>query len=388
MKPIKVAVLGACGWMGRVHSNAYAAMTRQFPALGAEVVIKWLVDDNEAGVREAARLLGVERVGRDWREAVTDPNVDLIDICLPDALHFEVAKAALQNGKHVYCEKPFTDTGAEADELVALAEKAGVITRVGHSFPMNPAHQLAREIIRSGEIGDITMFHGTQHVDSHGDPRAPFIWRLDGELARTGIVGDTGSHVFSFIDYLVGEVDELVAHCPIVFGERPDVPGATYGGQAAAAVTGKTRKVTNPDAGFLICRFKSGGIGTVDFSRIATGKRFTQRYEIYCTKGSITYDYDQITRLNVFKLSDMPGQQGFRAIDVGPEHSDYRSFLPLPNFGLGYNEIKMLEASKVIASIVSGQPAWPTFGDAKRIVALVDACMASHASRQWERVQN
>lgn len=388
MREIGVAVLGACGWMGKVHSNAYANMSRQFPGVTGRPVIRWLVDENAAGVAAAAKSLGVSHFGSGWEAALHDPAVELVDICLPDKLHYAVSKAALENGKHVYCEKPFTDTTEEAEELVALARQMGVITRVGHSFPINPVHQLAREIIRSGEIGEITFFKGTQHVDSHGDPQAPFIWRLDGELARTGIVGDTGSHVFSFIDYLVGEVGELTAHCPILFKDRPDIPGATYGATTVGEDTGKRRAVTNPDLGMALCRFKSGGVGVVDFSRVATGKRFTQRYEVYGTKGSITYDYDEITRLNVFYLTDKHGRQGYRAIDVGPEMADYRSFLPLPNFGLGYNEVKALEASQVIQSIVDNKAAWPTFSDAKRMVALVDACVESHESRQWVAVRN
>lgn len=388
MRTINVAVLGACGWMGRVHSNAYAAMVRQFPEVAAKVQVKWLIDDNLPGATQAAAGLPGAKAGQDWRDAVGDAEIDVIDICLPDKLHYEVARAALRAGKHVYCEKPLTDTADEAAELAALAAAKGLVTRVGHSFPINPAHQLARSIIRSGKIGDITLFRGTQHVDSHGSPDAPFIWRLDGDLARTGIVGDTGSHVFSFVDYLVGEVEEITAHCPVIFKDRPEVEGAVYGSASAGGDTGRRKAVTNPDLGMLLCRFKSGAVGTMDFSRIATGKRFMQRYEIYGTKGSITYDYDEISRLNVFYLGDTPGEQGFRAIDVGPELKDYRTFLPLPNFGIGYNEIKALEASQVIQSIVSGQPAWPTFADAKRIVALVDACMASHESRQWEKVRN
>jgi predicted dehydrogenase len=387
MKTIVVAVLGACGWMGRVHSNAYAGLASQFPSLPASVKIKWLVDADLAGASKAGNTLGVDNVSDSWEDALSDPEVDLIDICLPDKFHYQAAKAALLAGKHVYCEKPFTDTNDEADELVRLASEKGVITRVGHSFPLNPAHQLARSLIQSGEIGEITMFRATQHVDTHGSPDAPFIWRLDGDQARTGIVGDTGSHVFSFIDYLVGEVDELTAHCPVIFGSRPYVSGAVYG-QASKGAATETRAVTNPDLGMIICRTKSGAVGSIDFSRIATGKRFMQRYEIYGTKGSITYDNDEINRLNLFKFSDPVGQQGFRAIDVGPEQRDYANFLPLANFGLGYNEIKALEVSKVIESVALNRPAWPTFADAKRIVALVEASMASHASRRWEKVAN
>ena len=78
MKPIVVAVLGACGWMGRVHSNAYAGMARQFPELGAEVVVKWLVDENEAGARQAARLPGIVELVADGDFDAAGESVDVV----------------------------------------------------------------------------------------------------------------------------------------------------------------------------------------------------------------------------------------------------------------------------------------------------------------------
>jgi predicted dehydrogenase len=388
MRPISVGVLGACGWMGKVHTGAYLGMRRQFPDLAAEVRLRWLADENLAALEKAANLTGATRISTDWTDVVDDPEVDLVDICLPDKLHYPVAKAALEAGKHVYCEKPLTDSGDEARELAAIAARKGLTTRVGHSFPVNPVHRLARRIIENGEIGAVTLFRGAQHVDSHGSPDAPFIWRLDGALAPTGIVGDTGSHVFSFMDYLVGEVDEITAHCPVIFSERPEVKGAAYGGFTAGERTGKMLPVGNPDLGMLLCRFKGGAVGVVDFSRIATGKRFMQRYEVFGTKGAITYDYDEICRLNVYRGDDPAGQQGFRAIDIGPEAPEYGAFLPLANFGLGYNEIKMVEAKEVIQSIATGASVWPTFSDAARIVAVVDACIESHQSRRWVKIRS
>jgi predicted dehydrogenase len=388
MKTIKVAVLGACGWMGKVHTNAYLNLERQFGNIGVRAEVRWVVDQNKELLEQSSRSISGCKISTDWHDAVSDPEIDLIDICLPDLTHYEAAKAALLNGKHVYCEKPLTDTLAQAKELTELALSKKVITRVGHSFPVNPAHRLARRLITSGEIGTVTFFRGSQHVDTHSTPHAPFIWRLDGNLAATGIVGDTGSHVFSLLDYLVGEVDELTAHCPIVFPERPEVSGAIYGGTISAHENAKMRAVTNPDLGIVMCRFKNGAVGTIDFSRIASGKKFEQRYDVFGTKGAISYDYDQITRLKVYRSSADGSPAGYQSIDVGPEMPEYAAYLPLANFGLGYNEIKTYEVREVVESIASGQSKWPTFQDGKRIVAVTEACMKSHKSNGWVKVDN
>ena len=384
MKAIKVAVLGACGWMGKVHTQAYSTMAPKFADAGATVEVAWLVDQDPDALARLGNVGANTKTGGNWQDAVNDPAVDLVDICLPDSLHYEVARTALENGKHVYCEKPLTDTAEQARHLAELARTKGLTTRVGHSFPVNSAHRLARELITAGEIGEVTLFRMAQHVDTHASPTAPFIWRLDGAQATTGIVGDTGSHVFSFMDYLVGEVDELVAMCPIVIPERPDVAGAAYGDTVDIPEGAAMRTVTNPDLGIMMCRFKNGAMGTVDFSRIATGKRFEQRYEIFGTKGAITYNCDQYTRLNVYSGSD--AHNGFRAIDVGPEMPEYATFLPLANFGLGYNEVKTYEVFEVVESVVLNRPRWPTFDDGVRIVGITEACMKSHDKGGWVKV--
>jgi predicted dehydrogenase len=323
------------------------------------------------------------RILQDWNLAVADPGVDLIDICLPDHLHYQVAKAALLAGKHVYCEKPLANTAAEARELADIARAKGVITRVGHAFPRNPVHDLAKDIIQSGEIGEIKLFRGCQHVDMYGDPSAPFMWRADGKLAPTGIVGDTGSHIFSFMDFLVGRVSSLIADNLIVTPRRPVVEGLAYGEQVKLSGNESWADITNPDATNLLCRFENGAGGIVDFSRVATGRKFMQTYEIYGTKGSIAYTYDEINRLRFYSNDDRTGRRGFREIDVGPETPTFRAFLPLPNFGLGYNESKIIEVAEVIRSIVANRPMWPTFDTGHHICQIVDACMESSRQKRW-----
>lgn len=387
MTEIRVAILGASGWMGKVHTMAFQTFPHFFGQSGGTARIVALVEGNSAHAADLAGRAPGARILGDWRAAVADPAVDLVDICLPDALHYEVAKATLLAGKHVYCEKPLANTAREARELADLARARGLITRVGHAFPRNPVHDLAREIIEAGEIGEIKMFRGCQHVDMYGDPNAPFMWRADGKLAPTGIVGDTGSHIFSFMEFLVGRVSALVAENFITTAKRPVVEGLAYGEQAEIGGDVKFAEVTNPDATNLICRFENGARGIVDFSRVATGRKFMQTYEIYGTRGSLAYTYDEINRLRFYSNDDRTGRRGFREIDVGPENPTFRAFLPLPNFGLGYNETKIIEAAEVVRSIVSGTPMWPTFESGHHICQIVDACMESTRLRSWVDLQ-
>lgn len=383
MSVVRVAVLGACGWMGKTHTLGYQNLPYLFGESRGRAEITWLVDGDAAKLAAAAVSLPDVRISSSWQDVIADPSVDLVDICLPDALHYEVAKAAILAGKHVYCEKPLTENARQAAELVDLANRAGVITRVGHGFLRHPVHDLAKEIIDSGEIGEIKMFKGSQHVDSFGDPAAPWMWRADADLAPTGIVGDTGSHVFSIVDRLVGRVERLIADCRILTPYRPKVEGFQYGGAAKLTGTEELVAVTNTDAANVMLHFENGAMGLIDFSRCATGRKFVQTYEIYGTKGSLAYNYDEIGRLNFYSATDRTGRQGFRAIDVGPERANYAAFLPLPNFGLGYNETKYIEASEVIESVSTGKPAWPTFETGHHIAQIVDACFESSTRQAW-----
>lgn len=384
MASVRVAILGASGWMGKVHTMAFQSFPQFMGAADGTARIVALVAHSLSEANDLALRAPGAKVLTDWRDAVNDPDVDLIDICLPDNLHYPVAKAALLAGKHVYCEKPLADTAAEARELADLAREKGVITRVGHGFPRNPVHDLAKEIIQSGEIGEVQLFKGCQHIDVFGDPLAPFMWRADGQRAPTGIVGDTGSHVFSFMEFLVGRVKSLVADNLIVTPKRPVLSGSALGA-GVEALTGAEdwAEVTNPDATHLMCRFENGASGIVDFSRVATGRKFHQAYEIYGTKGSLVYDYDEVSRLRFYTNADRAGRRGFRAIDIGPEHPTYRAFLPLPNLSLGYNETKIIEAAEVIRSITRNTPMWPTFDTGHHICQIVDACMDSARRRVW-----
>lgn len=383
MDEVKVAILGASGWMGKVHTMAFQTFPHFLGNRYGTAKVAALVSRHPDTAKELSFRAPDAKLFTDWRDAIQDSNIDLIDICLPDNLHYEVAKAALEAGKHVFCEKPLAESAQEARELADLAKAKNLITRVGHAFPRNPVHDLAKKLIDSGEIGEIKLFKGCQHIDVFGDPMAPFMWRADGKLAPTGIVGDTGSHVFSFMDFLVGRVSSLIADNFITAKHRPVVNGAGLGESAVLTGHEDWAEVTNPDGCNILCRFENGARGLVDFSRVATGRKFMQSYEIYGTKGSLVYNYDEINRLRFYSNDDKAGQRGFREIDVGPDHPNYGAFLPLPNFALGYNESKIIEAAEVVRSITQNEAMWPTFEAGHHICAIVDACMESSKSQRW-----
>lgn len=383
MREIQVAIIGAGGWMGRAHTMGFRNQSVLFGSEPAVPVLHTVVDVDEDACQELVARFGARQGSTDWRTVIADPEIDLVDICLPNNLHYEVAEAAIAAGKHVYCEKPLTMTAGEAKALADAAEARKVVTMVGHNFPRNPAHAIARDFIERGELGEIVHFRASMHVDFLADPDIPFMWRCDREEAGTGAVGDIATHIFSLVQYLIGDIESLVADMEIVTKSRPVLNDFNYGKQQKVPDGAPRREVTTDDIVTLLCRFTGGGMGTIDVSRVATGQKHAQNYELYGTKGALRFNYDNINRINVYRVGDVPADQGFKAIDASPEHGRYGNFYPVANFALGYNEFKAIEIRELIEAVAAGKPVWPSFRDGWKIMRIVDACVSSARTRSW-----
>ncbi|MDQ2695119.1 MAG: Gfo/Idh/MocA family oxidoreductase [Pseudomonadota bacterium] len=372
MQTIRIGLIGT-GYMGKAHAIALRAMPTVF-APPVNVVCELLAEVNDDLAREKARALGFNRSTGDWRRLVEDPDVDVVDICSPNFLHKEMALAAIAAGKHIYCEKPLSLSTADSLEMTEAAEKAGIKTLVGFNYMRNPAAGLAREIIGNGEIGRIVHFRGTHIEDYMRDPGLPFTWRLQKRFSGTGSLGDL-CHVINMAHYLVGEIDEVCGQLQTVIPQRPipDRPGAMGA-------------VENDDQAHFMARFKNGAIGTLETSRIATGRKNALTYEINGLQGSITFDQERLSELKLYTADGPAGRQGFRTLLLGPEHPDYRHFSPAAGHGLGYNDMKIVEVHALIDGIAHDRPLWPDFRAGYEVDRVIAAVERSHAEGRWVRV--
>ena len=162
--------LGGVGWMGQAHARAFLAAPMYFGREPAVPLLEIVADATLELAEAGAKIVGCERWTADWREVVGDPRVDVIDITTPNVTHAEIAIAAAQAGKHVYCEKPMAMNVSEARNMVAAAEAAGVLTLVGFNYVKNPIQGLARRMIENGDMGDIILFRGWCDADFAVDP--------------------------------------------------------------------------------------------------------------------------------------------------------------------------------------------------------------------------
>ena len=368
MQDIHIGLIGA-GYMGKAHTIAYKAVRSIF-STALNPVCDCIATSSDAGAARSARELGWQRSTGDWRALVHDPAIDAILVATPPATHKEIVLAALALGKPVFCEKPLGFSAAESLQLAQAAESAGVANMVGYNYIRTPASQLARQIIASGEIGEI-IHVAAEHVEDYlHDPRAPASWRTrEATATRAGALADVGSHLLNLALRLGGPVDALVADMNTVHAQRQGPHGM--------------EAVENDDQGNVMLRFASGALGALTFSRVAAGRKMGYTYRITGTKGAIAFDQEDQNALWLYDAGRPAQRQGFQRLLMGPAHPDYLAFSQGAGHGTGYNEQIVIEARDFLHAIASGEPVWPTFRDGYEVDKVIDAALRSVQERSW-----
>ena len=366
MTNIGIGIIGA-GYMGKLHSVAMQAVGAVFNT-ELRPVCEMLCATTESGAAEKAVAFGFRRSTADWRVLVADPAVEAIVIASPQSTHREIALAAIAAGKPVLCEKPMGASLAESVDMTEAAEAAGVVNMVGFNYVRTPATQFARQLIRQGSIGDITWFRGEHTEDFCADPTTPGNWRTRGRA--NGTMGDLASHMINAAMALAGPIQSLCADVATVYPTRP----SEAGGEEA---------VTNDDHAQCLCRFASGVMGHLYFSRVSTGRKMGYAYEISGSKGAIRFDQEDQNALWLYKMEGPESERGFRKILTNPDHPDYENFCLGPGHGTGYQDQLIIEARDFLAAIHAGHSQWPTFRDGMEVNRVIDAVWASVEGSRW-----
>ncbi len=366
-----VGLIGS-GFMGRAHAFAFGAVAQAF-GLERRPVLEMLADGTEASAERAAAALGFRRATADWESLVADPAVDVVSITTPNRLHAPMALAAIRNGKHVWCEKPLSATLEEAIAMTRAAEAAGVSTMVGFNYLKNPMVEIAREIVRSGEIGEITGYRGIHAEDFMADPEAPFSWRCRPEEAG-GALADIGSHAVAMARFLLGEVDRVFASLDTIHTARP-LPD---GGSAPVHVD---------DQASMLLRFRDRPFtAIVSNSWLASGRDMQLAFEISGTKGALVFTQERFNELRYYRVGGDGARKGFTTINAGPAHGEYGAFCPAGGHQIGFNDLKTIEAKKLLDAMAAGRDAETGFRDALSVLRVTEAARLSSAEERWVRM--
>ncbi|MDX0430153.1 gfo/Idh/MocA family oxidoreductase [Sinorhizobium medicae] len=361
------------GFMGKAHALGFTIAARVFD-LPFELDLVSVADVTVEGAEAARGRLGFRKATTDWRDLLIDPEIDVIDITTPNLLHKEMALAAIAHGKHVYCEKPLAPTVAVCAEMVAAAEKAGVVTQLGFNYLKNPLIFLARDIIESGEIGEIRSFRGVHAEDFMADRTVPWGWRLD-PRSGGGALADIGSHMIACMRHLVGPVRSVLADSVIHVAERPLARGAT-----------ETRAVEVDDVTRAFVRFESGASGSFEANWIATGRKMQHDFEIYGSKGSIVFTQERLNEIKIYYAGDDIRSRGFRTIWAGPEHPPYGAFCVAPGHQIGFNDLKAIEVHEFLEAIANGVRTSTDFREGYEVQKVLSATYHSARTNAWVEI--
>jgi predicted dehydrogenase len=362
---IGVGMLGYA-FMGKAHANAYKTLAYMAwpPPLAPELVA--IAGRNEDAVSEAARRYGFAKYVTDWRDLVSDPGVTLFDNSGPNDLHAEPTIAAAEAGKHVICEKPLGRDAAESYETWQRVEAAGVKHMCAFNYRFVPAVRLAREMIESGDIGEIRHFRASYLQDWGATTEE--VWRFDKAAAGSGALGDLAAHVVDLARYLVGEIDTV---------------------SAIAATFQPGRQVD--DAVEAAVAFEGGAVGTIEATRFATGRKNALRWELNGSKGSIAFDLERLNELQVHFEGSSPGAaaQGFRTVLVTEADHPFWGFWWPPGHIIGWEHTFVHEIHHLLIAIRDDGDVAPygaTLRDGYRAAEVCDAILRSAESGARETV--
>ena len=373
MREIKVGIIGA-NWMGTYHAMGFSKVRE---AYGTEVVpvFETVADINEEAAKNVYERFGFNKYTTKWQDIIDDPSIELVIIATPNFTHPEIAVAAANAKKHILCEKPMANTLEEGRQMVKAAKDNGIISMVGFVYTHCPVQVYAKQLIESGEIGDVITFRGRFDCDYCADPTTPSTWRQYKKYAGTGALGDVTAHVISLSDMLVGDIEEVCAVTDIVYNERP-----------AKAGSSEKAVVDTDDQVYVLVKYKSGRIGEMTSSRVAKGKAGDMGYEIHGTKGAMRFALPRINELELFIDGAPAGQKGFKTIQGNLAHGEYTHFAHMNDLGVAYHDVLGIQAQKILQAIADNKPVDRDIAYGHYVDCVIEAMKVSAEEGRWVKV--
>ena len=375
-KKLRVGMIGY-GFMGKAHTNAFRQAAKFFPDLPYEPELKMFCARNEERAKSFASNWGYEKVVTDWKEVVESKEIDVIDICAPNNMHRDIAIAAAENGKWVLTEKPLSLNVAEGEEMVAAVEKAGVPNMVWYNYRRIPSVTLAKNIIDRGSLGRIFHYRANflqdWTISSDLPQGGEGLWRLDVDVAGSGVTGDLLAHCIDTAMWLNGAITEVSAMTETFIKERTH------------SLTGKVQKVGIDDACAFLAKFENGSLAIFESTRYARGHKALYTFEINGENSSIAWDLHDLHRLKYFDHSDESIVRGWRDIHVTDGDQPYMDKWWVPGLNIGFEHSFTHGVADFLASVDSENKAQPDFRNALQTQKVCEAVINSGNTKQWKK---
>lgn len=362
------------GFVGAHHIDAVRRL--------GHVDVVAVAASSDASATAKAAALGVPKAYGSFAALAADPDVHVVHVTTPNALHGAVIDAALAHGKHVVCDKPLATTPAEARRLRDAAARAGVVHAVTFNYRGNPLVQQARAMVAGGAIGPVHLVHGAYLQDWLLED-TDYSWRLDPSQGQSSAMADIGSHWCDLVQHVSGQrITAVLAHLSTVVPTRVK-PAAAGQAFASGSGTGTRVDVAAEDLGTVLLRFAGGATGVVTVGQVCAGHKNDCWLELCGRLGSLRWAQERQNELWIGARHDA---NRVLAKDPALAAPDARRYMRLPG---GHQEGWADAFANVMREIYAAiadpdraaatRPALATFDDGVASACLVDAVLRSHA---------
>ncbi len=388
MERFGVGMIGY-GFIGHVHTVAYRALPLLYDPLPARPELIGVCTATEASGQKAKEQAGFAFATTDYRELLARDDIQILNVCTPNDAHYEVVKAALQAGKHLYCDKPLALNVAQAEELAALAQTVPTVQQMTFNYRFVPAILRARQMVEAGFLGDLFQFRAAYLHAGYIDPNRPFSWRTDWARSGGGAIADLGAHVIDLMRFLIGpgssvgragEFAAVRADLQTLISERPDPK------------TGMLRRVDVDDIALAQCRLEGGAVGTLEASRLATGVQDELRFELHGTRGGLKFNLMDPNWLDAYDATHpeapLGGDRGTTRIEAVTRYPKPYALGATKNTvgWLNFHVQSLFDFVNNVARHAQGEPMSPispTFQDGLAAQRVIAACQRSAESERW-----
>jgi len=380
MRKICAALIGG-GFMGKVHAENLRRL--------GNVEIAAVAASSDEKARAFGASIGVDRTTGDYRTLLGDSSIDTVHVLTPNALHYPMCLAALQAGKHVLCEKPFTVSVAEARELADVAAARRLANCIQHNLRYYPVVQQIRRMIQHGDLGEILIVQGTYSQDwllLDTD----WNWRVEAkENGPLRAMGDIGSHWMDLIQHLTAlPITALCAELATFHKTRQKPKGSieTFAGKTLRPEDREPVAIDTDDFGAVLLRLGDRARGAFTVSQVSAGRKNMFTVEIYGTEAGVSWNQERPDELWIGRRNE-PNRVLLK--DPALLYPEAASYADLPGgHSEGYDDTHKQVFKRFYLRV--GDPSavveYPTFEDGLRGMRLLEKVAESAGKRAWVEV--
>jgi predicted dehydrogenase len=380
MKKVRAGLIGG-GFVAKIHAEALRRL--------GYVEVVAIAGRNWESARSRAEELSIPIAYGDFHELVNDPEIDVIHILTPNSSHYPMAKACIDAGKHVICEKPLAMNTQESAELVELAKEKDVINCICHNLRYYPMVKQARAMVKADEIGDIRLVHG-HYLQDWLFLETDYNWRVEADIGgKSRAVADIGTHWLDMVQHVTGQkvvsvLADLTTFVPV--RKKPIREVETFAEQALRPEDYEDVIIDTEDHGTVLMRFSGGAKGVLIVCQVCAGRKNWLHIEINGSKRSLEWNAEQPNHLWIGARGEVNSEFIKNPAIMAPDAAKYAG--TPAGLGEGYHDTFKSLFNDIYDWVRHGKSMseevdFPTFLTGHQELLIVDAALKSHESGKW-----